>query len=80
MKYQQSDRKEIKMTDIEKLNNAIKESGYRVQFLAEKLNLSNQGFLNKRNGIHEFTTGEVSTLQELLKLSDDEMLSIFFVK
>lgn len=68
------------MTDIKKLDEAIKSSGYRVQFLEDSLNLSAQGFLNKRKGLREFTCKEALILKDVLKLSDEDVISIFFAR
>lgn len=68
------------MIDTKKLEEVIKESGYRIQFLEKSLNLSPQAFLNKRYGKKEFTVGEALILKNVLKLSDQETISIFFTE
>lgn len=62
------------------LKNAIKKSGYRMDFLAKSLGLSYQGFYNKVNAESDFKISEIKCLCELLKLSNLEMCKIFFDK
>ena len=62
------------------LKEAIKKSGYRMDFLAKSLGLSYQGFYNKVNAETDFRISEIKCLCDLLKLSDTEMCKIFFDK
>ena len=55
----------------------VRESGYRYQFLCEKLGITNQGFAKKRNGKIPFKVDEINTLTELLGLSANERDDIF---
>ena len=55
----------------------VRESGYRYQFLCDKLGISNQGFAKKRNGTIPFKVNEINTLTELLGLTADERDDIF---
>lgn len=69
------------MTDTYKLEEAIKESGLKKSFIAEKLGLSRQGFLNKCNNSSAFTSVEINALCQILditKLTEKE--AIFFAK
>lgn len=66
------------MTDIKKLDEAIKNSGCRVDYLAKQCELTAQGFLNKRKGLREFSCKEAYLLKKALNLSNDEAMSIFF--
>lgn len=68
------------MTDEYLLNNKIKDSGYRLGYLAEKLNLSRAGLYNKINGKTEFLASEIQALSDILKLDGKEREEIFFNK
>ena len=65
------------MTDIEKLNIAIKESPYKIGYLAKACNLSRSGLSNKIKGKHFFNQYEIETLSYLLGLNKEE---IFFAQ
>lgn len=65
------------MTDTALLDEVIKQSGMKYNYLAEKLGLSNYGFYKKRNGITEFTVSEVVKLSDLLHLPRDLRDKIF---
>lgn len=66
------------MTNAEMLRSKIDESGYKIHHIAEKCGLTYQGFLNKVNGKSQFTAPEIKTLRTMLKLSPDDVESIFF--
>ncbi len=66
------------MTDTELLRKQIDQSGYKMSFIAQKLNLSYQGLLNKINNKSEFKASEIQVLSSLLSLSDSEKAAIFF--
>lgn len=66
------------MTDTALLKRKIEESGYKLKFIAQRLELTYQGFLKKINNASEFKASEISTLSELLHLSDEERDSVFF--
>lgn len=66
------------MTDTGLLEKKIRESGYRIEFVAEKCGLTPQGFLKKRNNETEFKASEILALRILLNLSDEESNAIFF--
>jgi len=69
------------MTDTKLLKEKIRASGYKLNFLAEKMGLSRQGLYLKINNTNEFTTGEVETLCELLGIDSlEERSAIFFAK
>ena len=68
------------MTNTELLRKKIDESGYKLVFIAEKCGLTYQGFLKKMKGESDFYTTEVCILAELLHLTDEEILAIFFWK
>lgn len=66
------------MTDIKKLDEAIKNSGCRVSFLAKKCGLTEQGFYNKRKGKREFSCKEAHLLKNALNITNEEAINIFF--
>ena len=67
-----------KMTNTELLREKINASGYKLQFVAEKCGLTYFGLMKKVNNETEFKASEVMILKELLHLTDDEVMEIFF--
>ena len=67
------------MTNTELLRRKIDETGYKLQFVAEKCGLTYQGFMNKVNNKSDFTAPEIGKLRTLLKLSPEEVECIFFI-
>ena len=67
------------MTNTELLRRKIDETGYKLQFVAEKCGLTYQGFMNKVNNKSDFTAPEIGKLRTLLKLSPEEVERIFFI-
>lgn len=47
--------------------------------LAKMMNISYMSILRKFNLKFDFTLGEVKKIKEILQLTDEEMLEIFFV-
>lgn len=68
------------MTDTELLREAIDRSGYKKTYIAKRIGLTYQGFLNKERGESEFRQSEIEGLGELLGLSMEEKERIFFAK
>ena len=68
------------MTNTELLEEAIKKSGLKKGFIAEKLGLSRTGFANCINNRAEFRVGHVNTLCELLNIDTDQRNAIFFAR
>lgn len=66
------------MTDSEALSKAIENSGLKLTFIANKLELSREGFYKKLNNQTEFKASEIVKLQEILNLSNKERDKIFF--
>ncbi len=66
------------MTNTIMLEEKIANSGYRKRYIAERIGLSYQGFLNKIRNKSEFKAPEIKTLCELLDISSDEKEVIFF--
>lgn len=66
------------MTNTERLKEKIEKSGYKLTFIASRLGLTYQGFLNKMNGETEFKVSEIKNLCELLNIGISEKEAIFF--
>jgi hypothetical protein len=72
------ERGDCHMTNTELLREKIDQSGYKLQFIAEKIGITYQGLLNKINNRSEFRASEIQVLYDLLSLTEDERVSIFF--
>ena len=66
------------MTDTEKLNDAILESGIKITAIANKLGISREGFYKKLNNETEFKASEISAMQRILGLTNKKRGEIFF--
>ena len=66
------------MTDSEALSKAIENSGLKLTFIANKLELSREGFYKKLNNQTEFKASEIVKLQDILNLSNKERDKISF--
>ena len=67
------------MTNKELLEKAIKDSGLKKVFLAEKIGLSSAGFCNCLNNRAEFKASQINTLCDLLGIVDlADKEAIFF--
>ena len=56
----------------------IKDKKLNYQKLAKELRISESGLNKKINGKNFFTQSEIYELKELLELSNDELVQIFF--
>lgn len=68
------------MTNCERLQKEIENSGYTIKYLAKQLNITPQGFHKKRTGNSEFTIKEMLTLCEILKITKSEREEIFLAQ
>lgn len=66
------------MVNLKKLCDEIDNSGLKKNFIAQRLNLSRQGFANKLNGESTFNAGEIQKLSQILSLSARKRDEIFF--
>lgn len=66
------------MTNTDLLKEKIEDSGYKMKYIASKIGLSYQGFLNKIQNKTDFTAPEIKGLCELLCIPADEAEKIFF--
>lgn len=63
-----------------KLNKAITDSGLKTQYIAGVMGITPRALYDKINGVTEFKNTEIGTLSALLKLSQDELIDIFFAE
>ena len=69
------------MVQTELLNSKIEKSGLKKSQLCKAMGITYQAFRLKRNNVSAFTSEEVNTLCELLKIKTmAEMKKIFFSK
>lgn len=68
------------MTDAGKLNAAIKRSGLKKSYIAEKLGISKPSLWMKITGKRDFKTSEIRILKDLLGLTPKEVVDIFLLK
>ena len=66
------------MTNTDLLKEKIEDSGYKMKYIASKIGLSYQGFLNKIQNKTDFTAPGIKGLRELLCIPADEAEKIFF--
>lgn len=79
MRFNYKNRKKvIELTDIQKLDIAIKNSGLKIVFIAKQLGLTREGLYKKLNGETEFKASEISMMQKILGLTNEQRDSIFF--
>lgn len=64
--------------NLEYLNDRITLSKIPITAIAEGLGLSRQSLYLKMKGEREFKTSEVSKLCDLLRLTDEERMLVFF--
>ena len=68
------------MTNSKLLREYINRSGLKRTYVAKKLGLSYQGYLNKESGKSEFTQSEIQDLCNLLSITALDKERIFFAK
>ena len=61
-----------------KLNNTIKDKGFKKQYIALELGITPYCLAKKLNGENEFKVSEMVKLSNLLDLSEKEKNDIFF--
>lgn len=67
------------MVNKQRLVDAIKARGLRLDFIAEKLEISRQTLSDKINNKKQFKLGEIQTLVKVLNLTPEEVDEIFFI-
>ena len=60
------------------LTEVIKDRCIKVSALADKMGITRQSLHQKLKGEREFGQGEILTLKNVLHLSDDQFMQIFF--
>ncbi len=68
------------MTNEKLLRKRIDEYGYKLRFVAKKLDITYQGLLNKITNLSEFKAGEIQILCDLLHINLEEKEKIFFMR
>ena len=66
------------MVNAQLLDDKIEKSGYKLNYICEKIGISRSGFNLKRNNKIPFRTSEIYVISDLLNISDEEKQSIFF--
>ena len=66
------------MTNTKLLQKTIKECGLKRYALAEQMDLTYQGLLNKINNVSEFKASEIKELSEILGIDHELRERIFF--
>ena len=66
------------MTNIQLLEQLIRDSGLRPSFIAAKLGMSPQGFYKYRKGQIEFRASQIRILIDLLRIDDPALVEAVF--
>ena len=66
------------MTNTELLRGRIKDKGLKLGFIAESCNITRAGLAKKLNNETDFRAGEINVLKNVLDLTNDEVVEIFF--
>ena len=78
MPTQIEERGDCLMTNTELLREKIDQSGYKLRFIAEKIGITYQGLLNKIYFCRQYRANEIQALYDLLDLTEEERVAIFF--
>lgn len=69
------------MTNTEMLRDAIKRSGLKLEFIAEKLGITRFSLSKKIENVTEFKTSEVQKMCDVLQITDpQDKEAIFFAQ
>lgn len=68
------------MLDSTELRKEINRSGYKLKYIAERLDLSYFGLKRKIDNKTEFRPSEILAMQDLLGLTDKKRDEIFLIK
>lgn len=66
------------MTRSDLFEEKIKKSGIKKRILLEKLGITYPTLRRKSKNLSEFNAGEIETLCDILNLTQEEAISIFF--
>lgn len=72
--------KEDKVTDTTHLKAVIADKGLKLTYIADELGITYAALNKKLNGETEFKAPEMSKLRTVLRLSDEELIEIFFTQ
>lgn len=64
--------------DTELLNSYIEKSGLKINYITEKLGISQTAFNKKRAGKTPFRGAEIYVLQDLCGISNEDSMKIFY--
>lgn len=67
------------MVKGDKLRGRMVENRYTLKKLADSIGISSASLVRKINGMTDFTVGESAKVKELLNLSNEDYLDIFFI-
>lgn len=62
------------------LERTIKDKGLKKNFIADKIGTSRASFYLKLSGERQFNQSEIMAMKEVLNLTDEEFVKIFFDK
>lgn len=68
----------IVTTDTDTLKAIIDDSGLIKEYIAEALGIPLTDYMDRENGIQEFTASEIQEMRKLLNLSNSQIKKIFF--
>lgn len=68
------------MTNTDALKKRISDSGYKLEFLSDKLGISRASFYMKINNTTSFKVNEMYQLCDLLGIDENEAKEIFFAE
>ena len=66
------------MTDSKLLREKIEESGLKITHIAKMVGLTYHGLLNKIDNRSEFRATEIKGLSDILHLTEEDRIAIFF--
>lgn len=64
--------------NLKKLAEKIETSGMKRKAIAARMNLTAAGLANKLSGKRDFSASEINKIADVLNLTSDDILSIFF--
>lgn len=70
--------KELCKTDSERLRNKLKENGLNSEKIRAEMDLCRTSMSLRMNNKEKFLQGEIKYIKDRLKLSNDEVVEIFF--
>lgn len=62
----------------DRLKGAIYRAGYTIETFSKEVGIHPLTFSRKMRGLRQFTVGEIRRIRDILNLTDEELLDIFF--